>query len=284
MANCPACGKEYSPPSAFCPNCGALLDKPDTRSAEQPVSQKVQTLPIISDSGEELAQFGDVGIYIVRRFLALVVDLAGVGLLIAIGLLALLERAKMSIQPQTPDGLRSFAIIVTIALFLYFWVFEALFGATLGKLLFGLEVRRSGGGRVGFWRALVRNVLRIIDLAVVGFVLATVTPRRQRIGDFAAGSVVPSHRMGALAPVVAVIVLGGIGYLSFAYGDAMRHARDLYDSSQQYAPQLLGGSTSPAPTPAATATSSPAVATSPTVGSSPTASTTPTLAPSPAAP
>lgn len=273
MANCPACGKEYSPPSAFCPHCGAVLDKPDTRSAQEPVSQKEQALPIVSDSMEELPQFGDVGIYIVRRFLALVVDLTGVGLLIAIGLLALLERVKTSIQPETPDGLRSFAVIVAIALFSYFWLFEAVFGATLGKLLFGLEVRRSGGGRVGLWRALARNVLRLIDLAVIGFVLATVTPRRQRIGDFAAGSVVPSHRMGALAPVVAVIVLGGIGYLSYAYGGAMRHARDLYNSSRQYGPQLLeGGASSPAPKPAATATPVPSLA------------ATATPAPSPAAP
>jgi uncharacterized RDD family membrane protein YckC len=284
MATCPSCGTEYAPPAAFCSHCGAVLDKPDTGATVAGGSTQPQPGP--SSAGPTTTtyaaepKFGDAGIYIVRRFLALVVDVAGVGLLIAIGLLEFFERVKTGIQPQTPDGFRTFAVIVAALLFIYYWLFEAIFGTTLGKLLFGLEVRHSDGARIGFLAAFVRNLIRIVDLAIVGFLLAAVTPRRRRLGDMIAGTIVPSHRMGALAPLVAIVVLGGIGYLAYGYGGAMRHARDLYNSAQQYGPAMLQGAT---PAPTATAPAAPSVEASSTATVPSTSSTAAPATASPAA-
>jgi uncharacterized RDD family membrane protein YckC len=55
-----------------------------------------------------------------------------------------------------------------------------------------VRVRTADGGRIGWLAALIRNLLRVVDVcfAFVGLVLMLLTPRRQRVGDFAAGTVV----------------------------------------------------------------------------------------------
>jgi uncharacterized RDD family membrane protein YckC len=77
---------------------------------------------------------------------------------------------------------------------------EALFGRTLGKLLFGLRVVNLDGSRVRPRAALLRNVLRIVDLTLALFPLVMVflSPLRQRIGDVAAGTLVV--RAGVIVP------------------------------------------------------------------------------------
>ena len=84
------------------------------------------------------------------------------------------------------------ALVLFGSWLVYFVALESMFGATLGKLLFGLRVRTADGKRIGLVAALVRNVLRAVDVCfgVVGLLLICVTPRRQRLGDFAAGTVV----------------------------------------------------------------------------------------------
>jgi uncharacterized RDD family membrane protein YckC len=74
----------------------------------------------------------------------------------------------------------------------YFVVLEATLGATLGKFLVGVRVRTIDGHRIGWVASLTRNLLRVIDVCFwcVGAILIWVTPRRQRLGDHAAGTVV----------------------------------------------------------------------------------------------
>ena len=278
MATCPACGKEYTPPAAFCPTCNAVLDKPDAPAALPPTAgqappgaRALPAAPILAPA-RPAPVFGDIGAYFVRRLLALIVDIAGVGLLIAIGLLALFERINTNIHPQTADGYRTFLIVVGCALFLYFWLFEGLVSTTLGKLLFGLGVVRDAGDRPGLGRAFVRNLLRAVDLAGVGFILAALTSRRKRIGDMLGGTMVVSHRMGALAPVVAIVGLGGIGYLAYAYGDAFGKTRALVNSTQQFAPILFAPNAPPplvSPMPSGTAAPTPSPMASPSGASIP---------------
>jgi len=85
------------------------------------------------------------------------------------------------------------------ALALYGALTEAAFGATPGKLALGLRVELAGGGRPGLSRAIVRNLLRLVDiippyLGAVGLSMMTVTGLRQRLGDLAAGTVVVAAR------------------------------------------------------------------------------------------
>ncbi len=98
---------------------------------------------------------------------------------------------------STPDGmefhLEGAAALALFALcFLYYVALEATLGATLGKLLLGVRVRTAEGKRIGWRAALVRNLLRVVDVGFcfVGAVLIWSSPRRQRLGDLAAGTVV----------------------------------------------------------------------------------------------
>jgi len=93
------------------------------------------------------------------------------------------------------DGIQALALFSSW--FLYFVVFEATLGATIGKLLFGARVRTAGGDPIGWVAALVRNLLRVVDVCFgfIGLLLIWMSPCRQRLGDFAAGTVVvmPTH-------------------------------------------------------------------------------------------
>lgn len=66
-------------------------------------------------------------------------------------------------------------------------------GRTPGKRAMGLRVVRTDGRALGLGGALVRNLLRPLDLGtsgVIGLVVATLTRRHQRLGDLAGGTLV----------------------------------------------------------------------------------------------
>lgn len=85
------------------------------------------------------------------------------------------------------------------AVALYCAVFETLSGATPGKRLAGLRVRSVLGGPPGLLQALFRNIMRAVDMfptifpGLIGAVAAMFNPRRQRIGDMLAGTMVRRH-------------------------------------------------------------------------------------------
>jgi uncharacterized RDD family membrane protein YckC len=89
--------------------------------------------------------------------------------------------------------------LVFIALFLlffgYFIIFEWLWeGRTPGKRLLGLRVIRDGGVALDFTSSAIRNCVRIVEL-ILGFyaisaVSALLSPRNQRLGDYAAATLV----------------------------------------------------------------------------------------------
>jgi uncharacterized RDD family membrane protein YckC len=79
------------------------------------------------------------------------------------------------------------------------FLLEALFGWTLGKRIVGLRVVRLDGSRLTLGAALLRNLLRLIDASFplgvfLGMSILMATPRRQRLGDLAARTVVVEDR------------------------------------------------------------------------------------------
>ena len=91
-----------------------------------------------------------------------------------------------------------------VGLSIYMALGEAIWGRTLGKMLFRLHVRNAAGGRITVGQALLRNAARMIDFYFVViadiampylFALLSVsfTRRRQRIGDLLARTVVLRH-------------------------------------------------------------------------------------------
>jgi uncharacterized RDD family membrane protein YckC len=77
----------------------------------------------------------------------------------------------------------------------YFMAFEAMWnGQTPGKRLQGIRVIRANGEPVGWIESAIRNILRAVDLIggvyPLGILFMFLSARSQRIGDYAAGTVV----------------------------------------------------------------------------------------------
>lgn len=82
-------------------------------------------------------------------------------------------------------------LVVFSAWFNYFALCEWRWGQTIGKNATGLEVRSlDGAERLGFGRASLRNMLRLVDFFVIGELLIVTGARQQRLGDKAARTVV----------------------------------------------------------------------------------------------
>ena len=101
-------------------------------------------------------------------------------------------------------------VLVTLAVeFVYFAVCEGVLGTTLGKRLFGLRVVRASDGRpCGPLAAVVRTVLRLVDnilFSLPGITAIVSSPRRQRLGDRAAKTLVVSE-----VPEQLLKVFGGL--------------------------------------------------------------------------
>lgn len=89
----------------------------------------------------------------------------------------------------------------------YFFVAEAVTGGkTPGKSAMGLRVIRVDGSAADFGALAVRNVIRVVDVAVVliGIVVMFFQPQTRRLGDLGAGTIVVRDRaMVTLATAVA---------------------------------------------------------------------------------
>jgi len=91
-------------------------------------------------------------------------------------------------------------LVVCAAYLMYFFVFEALWSRTPGKILTGLEVRKKDGSPGSARTAAIRTLARILEanpLLLGGFPAGfaiLLTKRKQRLGDLLAGTVVVSRK------------------------------------------------------------------------------------------
>ena len=80
-----------------------------------------------------------------------------------------------------------------VVYFIYFILLEGTVGATIGKLVCKIRVRKENGDACGIWEAFVRNILRIVDglaFYLVGIILIAISDKKQRFGDKIAKTVV----------------------------------------------------------------------------------------------
>ena len=101
----------------------------------------------------------------------------------------------------------------------YFILFEALWnGQTPGKRIQGIRVVRSNGEPIGWTESAVRNVLRAADILggfyPLGLLVIFLSPKSQRIGDYAAGTVVVIERRGAVPVKLSSAGFAGRCFLS----------------------------------------------------------------------
>jgi uncharacterized RDD family membrane protein YckC len=77
---------------------------------------------------------------------------------------------------------------------LYYILLEGYLGKTVGKMLVGIRVVRETTGELpGLGRAAVRTALRLVDglfSYLVAFIVVLASPKRQRLGDMAAQTLV----------------------------------------------------------------------------------------------
>jgi len=132
-------------------------------------------------------------------------DLAGAGSRMAAGLIdvamqgtLVLALGVLTLANETV-GVAVFAVAAFGVIFVYPLFFETLMsGRTPGKRFTGLRVIRMGGRPVGFVASAIRNVVRLADWLPAGYAIGIVaiiaSPRDQRLGDLAAGTVVVRER------------------------------------------------------------------------------------------
>ncbi len=148
----------------------------------------VHTLRIRTPEGVEFA-LPLAGPFI--RLLAWLIDFC-----VLIGLLIALGFAAAALQIISSELASSLALLGGFILpaaygFVLEWFWR---GQTIGKRVFRLRVVDSRGSKLTFGQVVVRNLLRAVDflpyLYFVGGVASVLSPRGQRLGDLAAGTVV----------------------------------------------------------------------------------------------
>lgn len=157
--------------------------------------------------------FGNPIAYVLARFFAFVLDLVTVALVVtefAYALIAINPLTGLPTNSETGfDATVGMGIAVAL---LYVWIAEGLLGTTLWKLAFGLHVYAVHGRFVGLGRALIRNLVRPIDLLLIGGILALL-PGHRRLGDLLAGTLVARSPLRGFAPLIGwigIIVLLGL--------------------------------------------------------------------------
>lgn len=208
---CGMCGFQNPPGAGFCGRCGTRLEAEPYYPPPPPVAAPP---PAPVAAGPALARLGD-------RFLAVVLDSAILAAIFAVAGMWVARRlggaTESGFSLQGKPALMAMGVTLAAG-FVYLWLAEAVFGATLGKALMGIRVCRKDGRACGAGPALVRNLLRVIDglgVYLVGFVAALASKSRQRLGDMAAGTVVVEGGIGrgarmGLAALWVVLIGAGV--------------------------------------------------------------------------
>jgi uncharacterized RDD family membrane protein YckC len=236
---CRQCGTQNDPTSLFCGKCGAAMSvaaahaetgslasaggvpsSPRSSPAVSvslpippsfaPISStppKATTQPLVEDY--VLAAIGD------RAIAALLDSIVIAILIIPVGMWAAVRWGGVTPNGFELQGTAAFFTFFMIGIFwlLYYWLFEGMFGTTLGKLIMQVKVQRLDGSNLGLGKSLIRNSLRVVDgigLYLVGFLVALLSSKRQRLGDHVAGTFVIRSNAAKAARVAATVALVAI--------------------------------------------------------------------------
>lgn len=134
-----------------------------------------------------------------RRALAYTIDLlACYGAVAVVGLIVMLAFVGDVQAREIRSTAKAGGGFVLLALFaaqwVYFVVYEARTGRSLGKRALGLRVVSTTGRPIGWRAAALRNLLRAADALPIGYVVGlvsmTISSRFQRLGDLVAATIV----------------------------------------------------------------------------------------------
>jgi len=175
---CPFCGVKNTADLTQCFVCGRKLPALDAEAPLKPA--RPRTLSRERTPTPQPARLGD-------RLIAVILDSVLLAALLLIAAAAIwwdrLLIPPLAIAIGAP----------LLIIFLYYWLLEGAFGATLGKAIIGVRVVGVAGTTGGFGAAATRNALRLVDglpLYIPGFFVALFSRSRRRLGDFIARTVV----------------------------------------------------------------------------------------------
>lgn len=175
---CPSCGTNNIATANFCTSCGSSLS--------------------MDSSYQQLAKdFGFspyAGFW--KRFIAYIIDLMIIGIIMFfINTVSFLLNVTVLVNEHY-DPL-FFIALNNGANLLITWLYFALMEssarqATLGKMLFGIQVTDIHGQRIGFGRASGRHFGKILSalLLCIGYIMAAFTAKKQALHDMMAGCLV----------------------------------------------------------------------------------------------
>ena len=209
---CPHCQSQTNSYSKHCKSCGKAIPPAQYLLEESGVIEPTSPATFAADAGTaartqgryRFARLGD-------RFIAFVFDTA-----FLFGLFAIVDAwtfMRWGSVEGTELQLTTASLLIAITLnatllFLYCWLLEATWGATLGKAMVGIRVVGTARGR-SFSACAVRNVLRIVDglgFYLVGTIVAACSQVRQRVGDIYAHTTVIEESFSSGARVAAMVL------------------------------------------------------------------------------
>ncbi len=154
---CQQCGTPTLLDAKFCEQCGAQLHaevEPQPQSVPSPApAPTYQTPSSVTETHYE-------GVPI--RFVAILIDTIIIAIIA--GILSIPFQSQLS-------GAVSLLIFL-----LYFIVLEGAYGQTVGKMAVKIKVVKEDGSKIDYADAVVRNVLRLIDLIPYSFRIARCHP------------------------------------------------------------------------------------------------------------
>jgi uncharacterized RDD family membrane protein YckC len=268
---CLNCGTQLAPGDVFCTNCGTRPDSVGKRGgvagatpSSAMASTGVNAMATAGLSGQ--VEYKGVG----ARFMASLVDFV----------LYLILMAAMAFQFGSTSAQASFgagfsfnlqgwsAAVVYLVSFAYMILMEGYLGGTVGKLVLGIRVVDISGGKPGPVRALIRNVLRIVDFLpfcyLLGILMVAFSKKKRRLGDLVAGTYVISSRsvneMKASGEVAkpansVVAAVAGVLALAMILSGALFSPQTAGVSSFEASSQVAKAQPTPTPEPAKSSSS-----------------------------
>ena len=211
---CPSCGVKNEDDKGECFVCGKRL--PSSLLVDMsPQSNRPRARAATSSGTSNAARLGD-------RLIALILDTMFISAIVLVAAAALLSRWPTVLDSYSTLTLVAASVgIVLVIAFIYHWLQEGAFGATMGKAIIGVHVTRQGGEKPGLGPAAIRNAFRLLDALpfyVIGFFVALFSRGRRRLGDYAAGTFVLERAAVPIGERVAVIFLWLAGITAAVWG------------------------------------------------------------------
>lgn len=212
---CPFCGIKNEGWPAECFVCGKKIPPLDADvTPSQRRSRSGAQRAVASASAPVAARLGD-------RLIAVILDTIFVSAVLLVSAAALLSRRPRIFENVSALAIVSIAAATTLTVaFIYYWLLEGAFGATMGKAIVGVRVTRQDGRVPGLASSAIRNAFRLLDALpfyLIGFFVAIFSRGRRRIGDYAAQTFVLEHAV-PLGERIAVVFLWLAGISAAVWG------------------------------------------------------------------